>query len=58
MVFLVLFISFLGSTQFIAETGEVNVVFIDPIGAIIIGIYILITWWQTGLGKLKITWER
>ncbi len=39
---------FSGSTQFVSKTNEYNVVFIDPCGAIIIGVYILISWWHTG----------
>ena len=40
-----------GSQEFVDKTGEENVVFIDPIGAVVIGAYILVSWWQTGLGQ-------
>ncbi|XP_025083819.1 metal tolerance protein 6-like isoform X2 [Pomacea canaliculata] len=45
---------FLGSQQFAEITREENVVFIDPIGAAIIGIYILVGWWQTGSEQIKL----
>ncbi|XP_041378282.1 metal tolerance protein 9-like [Gigantopelta aegis] len=44
---------YLGSQQFVSGSGNYNVVFIDPIGAIIIGVYILITWWITGSEQIK-----
>lgn len=47
-------ICFLGSQQFAEITREENVVFIDPIGAAIIGIYILVGWWQTGSGQYMV----
>ena len=36
------------------KVGEYGVVYIDPIGAIIISIYILVNWWKTGYGRLKV----
>lgn len=36
------------------KTEKYEVVYVDPIGAIIISIYILVNWWRTGLGRYKI----
>ncbi|KAL8578285.1 hypothetical protein ACOMHN_005676 [Nucella lapillus] len=44
---------YLGSEQFVDKTGEENVVFIDPIGAVLIGAYILVSWWKTGLEQIR-----
>lgn len=45
---------YLGSQQFIEKVHEYNVVYIDPIGAIIISIYILVNWWRTGYEQIKL----
>ncbi|ESO88767.1 hypothetical protein LOTGIDRAFT_234372 [Lottia gigantea] len=45
---------YLGSKEFVSTTGNINVKFIDPCGAIIIGIYILISWWRTGWEQIKL----
>ena len=39
-----------GSQEFMEKTGKYEVVYIDPIGAILISIYILVNWWRTGHG--------
>ncbi|XP_076472575.1 uncharacterized protein LOC143301979 [Babylonia areolata] len=44
---------YLGSQQFAAKTGQENIVFIDPIGAVLIGAYILVSWWKTGLEQIR-----
>nr|KAG5698976.1 hypothetical protein BaRGS_033489 [Batillaria attramentaria] len=44
---------YLGSREFADKVGEDNVVYIDPAGAIIIGAYILVCWWQTGLEQIR-----
>ena len=46
----VLCTSYSGSQEFVDKTGEQNVVYIDPLGAVVIGAYILVSWWQTGVG--------
>ena len=47
----VLCTSYSGSQEFVDKTGEENVVYIDPLGAVVIGAYILVSWWQTGVGQ-------
>ncbi|KAK7093580.1 uncharacterized protein [Littorina saxatilis] len=44
---------YLGSYEFAQKTGEQNVVFIDPAGAAVIGAYILVSWWNTGLEQIR-----
>ncbi|KAK0061696.1 metal tolerance protein 9 [Biomphalaria pfeifferi] len=44
---------YLGSRQFANEVGSLNVAYIDPAGAIVIGLYIIISWWKTGIAQLK-----
>ncbi|KAL4221813.1 hypothetical protein ACF0H5_020067 [Mactra antiquata] len=44
---------YLGSQQFISKVEENGVKYIDPIGAIIISIYILVNWWRTGYDQIK-----
>lgn len=46
-----LFSTFVGSREFVAVTNTMDVKYIDPIGAILISIYILVNWWRTGYGK-------
>ncbi|XP_048241139.1 metal tolerance protein 9-like [Haliotis rufescens] len=45
---------YLGSAQFVGIVQDKNVVFIDPIGAIIIGFFIFISWWRTGAEQIKL----
>lgn len=45
---------YLGSQEFMGKVGEYGVVYIDPIGAIIISIYILVNWWKTGYEQTKL----
>lgn len=40
-----------GSVAFIQVVEEENMKYIDPVGAILISIYILFNWWKTGYGK-------
>ncbi|KAH9488018.1 Metal tolerance protein 9 [Bulinus truncatus] len=44
---------YLGSQQFANEVGTQQVAYIDPVGAVIIGLYIIIGWWRTGIAQLK-----
>ncbi|KAK7486124.1 hypothetical protein BaRGS_00022590 [Batillaria attramentaria] len=44
---------YLGSKEFALKTGEENVVYIDPAGAIVIGAYIFVSWWQKGLEQIR-----
>ena len=39
-----------GSKQFMKDTGLTYMVYIDPVGAILIAIYIAVTWYKTGNG--------
>ncbi|KAK3598739.1 hypothetical protein CHS0354_016850 [Potamilus streckersoni] len=45
---------YLGSKQFVETTKERGVTFIDPIGAILISLYILFNWWRTGYEQIKL----
>lgn len=44
---------YLGSENFMSITGEYGLSFIDPIGAILISVYIMFNWWQTGSEQIK-----
>ncbi|XP_012945374.1 metal tolerance protein 9 [Aplysia californica] len=44
---------YLGSRQFAAEVHTQEVAYIDPAGAILIGLYIIISWWRTGIAQLR-----
>ncbi|CAG5136550.1 unnamed protein product [Candidula unifasciata] len=44
---------YLGSQNFMSVTGEYGFAFVDPVGAIIISIYIMFNWWQTGSEQIK-----
>ncbi|KAH9488015.1 GRB10 interacting GYF protein 1 [Bulinus truncatus] len=44
---------YLGSQQFANEVGTQQVAYIDPVGAVIIGLNIIIGWWRTGIAQLK-----
>ncbi|GFR77704.1 metal tolerance protein 9-like [Elysia marginata] len=44
---------YLGSVQFANEVNTKQVAFIDPAGAIVIALYIIISWWQTGTAQLR-----
>ncbi|KAK3720259.1 hypothetical protein RRG08_007881 [Elysia crispata] len=44
---------YLGSIQFASEVNTKQVAFIDPAGAIVIALYIIISWWQTGTAQLR-----
>ncbi|XP_052761216.1 uncharacterized protein LOC128203721 isoform X2 [Mya arenaria] len=43
--------SYLGSKEFIGIVEEENVKYIDPIGAVLISMYILVNWWRTGYAQ-------
>ncbi|XP_064599112.1 uncharacterized protein LOC135465725 [Liolophura sinensis] len=45
---------YLGSVDFINITQEKGVVYIDPVGAILISFYILYNWWKTGWEQIKL----
>ncbi|GFO42526.1 metal tolerance protein [Plakobranchus ocellatus] len=45
---------YLGSMQFANEVNTKQVAYIDPAGAIIIALYIIISWWQTGTAQLRL----
>ena len=53
-----MYIPITGSQQFMDKVGEYNIVYIDPVGAIIISIYILANWWKTGHGTYTHHWIR
>ena len=36
------------------KTGVMELRYLDPIGAILISIYIMVNWWKTGKGKLPV----
>ncbi|XP_069140437.1 uncharacterized protein [Argopecten irradians] len=44
---------YLGSTQLLNKTGEYGLVYMDPIGAMIISIYIIFSWCVTGYTQIK-----
>lgn len=44
---------YLGSKEFAMKMGEENVAYIDPAGAIVIGAYILVSWWKKGLEQIR-----
>lgn len=48
-------ILFEGSQDMKNRTGVGELVYIDPIGAILISIYIAVNWWRTGYGNTFIT---
>ncbi|XP_060565759.1 uncharacterized protein LOC132724821 isoform X1 [Ruditapes philippinarum] len=45
---------YLGSKEFISEVDTEDVKYIDPIGAILISVYILVNWWRTGYDQIKL----
>ncbi|XP_045161557.2 uncharacterized protein LOC123526463 isoform X2 [Mercenaria mercenaria] len=45
---------YLGSKEFIYEVNKEDVKYIDPMGAILISIYILVNWWRTGYDQIKL----
>ncbi|XP_071147717.1 uncharacterized protein [Mytilus edulis] len=44
---------YVGSQELLDKTGEKGLIYVDPIGAIVISIYIIINWWITGYGQIK-----
>lgn len=44
---------YIGSQEMQDKTSVYGLVYVDPIGAIIISIYIIISWWLTGWGQIK-----
>uniref|UniRef100_A0A0B7ASK2 Uncharacterized protein n=1 Tax=Arion vulgaris TaxID=1028688 RepID=A0A0B7ASK2_9EUPU len=44
---------YLGSKNFMAVTNIYDFAYIDPIGAILISVYIMFNWWQTGSEQIK-----
>lgn len=40
-----------GSQEFQDKTGLHGFIYADPVGAILIGLYIIFNWWKTGSGK-------
>lgn len=36
------------------KTGKTELSYLDPIGAILISIYIMVNWWKTGYGQIKL----
>ncbi|XP_059141904.1 uncharacterized protein LOC131929627 [Physella acuta] len=44
---------YLGSQQFADRVNTKEVAYIDPGGAIIIALYIIINWWKTGIAQLR-----
>ncbi|KAL5015135.1 hypothetical protein ScPMuIL_009405 [Solemya velum] len=45
---------YLGSQEFRKESKLVNLMYIDPAGALIISFYIAINWWVTGRAQMKL----
>ncbi|KAH3827576.1 uncharacterized protein LOC127830957 [Dreissena polymorpha] len=44
---------YFGSREFISVVSEDNVKYVDPLGAILISVYILVNWWRTGYEQIK-----
>ncbi|CAL1527823.1 unnamed protein product [Lymnaea stagnalis] len=44
---------YFGSQQFADRVHTKEVAYVDPAGAILIGLYIIISWWKTGIAQLK-----
>jgi hypothetical protein len=47
----VIYVCVTGSQQFQDHTHKWGFVFADPSGAILISVYIVFNWWQTGSGQ-------
>lgn len=47
-------LSTIGSLQMFEKTGKTELRYLDPIGAILISIYIMVNWWKTGYGQIKL----
>lgn len=45
---------YIGSHQMFEKTGKTELSYLDPIGAILISIYIMVNWWKTGYGQIKL----
>ncbi|KAL8571771.1 hypothetical protein ACOMHN_058135 [Nucella lapillus] len=45
---------YLGSRNFQASTGLTDFIYADPIGAILIGCYIIFNWWKTGSEQIRL----
>jgi len=45
---IVIICGYIGSTQMREKTGLFELSYVDPVGAIFIGLYIVYSWWQTG----------
>ncbi|XP_060066683.1 uncharacterized protein LOC132546968 [Ylistrum balloti] len=48
-----LIFGYLGSQQLLNKTGEYGLVYMDPIGAMLISVYIIISWCITGYTQIK-----
>ncbi|CAG2200219.1 unnamed protein product [Mytilus edulis] len=44
---------YVGSQELLDKTGEKGLIYVDPIGAIVISIYIIINWWITGYDTVR-----
>ena len=44
---------YLGSKGFFSETEIYPFAYVDPVGAVVISIYIVVVWWQTGSTQIK-----
>lgn len=49
-----LIFGYVGSLQMFEKTGKTELRYLDPIGAILISIYIMVNWWKTGYGQIKL----
>ncbi|XP_025082760.1 metal tolerance protein 11-like isoform X2 [Pomacea canaliculata] len=45
---------YLGSQEFQDKTGLHGFIYADPVGAILIGLYIIFNWWKTGSEQIKV----
>lgn len=45
---------YVGSQELLDKTGITGLVYVDPIGAMLISIYIIFNWWRTGYGQIKL----
>lgn len=44
---------YLGSAEFFSETAIYGFAYVDPVGAVLISIYIVVVWWHTGSTQIK-----
>ncbi|PVD37011.1 hypothetical protein C0Q70_04004 [Pomacea canaliculata] len=45
---------YLGSQEFKDQTGYTQFIYSDPIGAMLISLYIIANWWSTGMEQVKV----